>query len=1203
MATDTLTPPAKPAAAAAPVDPERPTSKLIPAVLIVLLLAGIAWTTWVAYAYVTGRMIAGPNQEVKLIFLRLEQSVHPLGQLKADDPVSYRFLRWLAIGVPPILFIGGIAFMIWRFQRGGVTPWFITTLTVLGGFGSLYLLISAGFLFFNASVGKGAINPTLFWGIVLGFFGLGAVVYTVWMYIIDGKGVGWLWATFLGILRTTVYVVIALVFLLPALQTWDRTESYSRVLILLDLSGSMNVSDEVTPEGKPGRTRMDYVLDLLTNEDGKFFKGLQEHNPVFVYGFGGTTDLEPAEFSKSPKGKEAPRWSRSDWERFAQLDLRQWVLNGLSDEGREIVSQDERFKVKDQANQEQWATEFFKDNKALLEKLGEADKRRQAAAGTAKPADRKGTAPAPVVVSSDREKMEDKGRNLDQKLKARYAILNSTNVGDAMMNVFGQEERHMLAGMIVISDFRSTQSSDATFQAVREKSIATKTPVFTIGVGEERPKIEIRITDLQAPTKASPKDSFVVRVEMDGEGMVGKDGQAPKQPVFLDVFTVDGTGNPAKEPILTLQADLEFKSTGGPVPHGQVEFKFDPEDEKMLPIRKKAIGKDGKEEALKEFDTGDEKKGEHRREYKLVARTPKAKGEMFPGKEHVSDMPVNVAIVKQPLRILLVAGGPGKDYQFTRRLFMNERAKGLVELCVFLQVTDPRGSRAQDVPENQLLKTFPNKFKVGDKDEKPDDAFYNLAKYDVIICFDPDWTKIDPADVARLEKWVDLGGGLIFVAGINTHKLTEKTNSKELSPVINLLPIIVDDDRNFTELEKPTDKPMALNIPPKGAQLATYENYDFMKLDDAGKSPVAGWSEFFYGVPRDEWKPDMPVIHGFHRCYPCKKAKQNATVLATFPDTYVREDGKVEDQPYIATATSKQGRVAYLAGDLARLRQGKNGEAYHERFWTKLARYVGVGSQMQENRSRGLLVMGRQFSAKRDIVVEAKLRGIEFSEPLPKDARPIFRVMPAGGGAAKPAFTGKLTDKKGGTWDGWFTGRVRDLAPGKYTLELDVPDSPEVIRQDFYVKEYNPELDDTRPDKDRMFTTASPMSDLRLSDAGKKRQLETILNGIARADGTRDTEPHLYFDLNSAKSIPDYLSPRSESHSNKGRIDDLWSDGPDMDPNGKPPVIDKLLGAIQWVGLKMGISSSKPMTLPLALLMIVGLLSVEWLTRKLIKLA
>ena len=68
------------------------------------------------------------------------------------------------------------------------------------------------------------------------------LVYVVWMYISDAQAVGWLWATFLGALRFTVYVLVAAVFLLPALQNMEKSESHSRVLLLIDVLGPTGIA-------------------------------------------------------------------------------------------------------------------------------------------------------------------------------------------------------------------------------------------------------------------------------------------------------------------------------------------------------------------------------------------------------------------------------------------------------------------------------------------------------------------------------------------------------------------------------------------------------------------------------------------------------------------------------------------------------------------------------------------------------------------------------------------------------------------------------------------------------------------------------------------------------------------------------------------------------------------------------------------------
>ena len=54
------------------------------------------------------------------------------------------------------------------------------------------------------------------------------------MYVRDGRAIGWPWASFLATLRCAVYLILGLVFLLPAWQVWDATENRSKIVVLLE---------------------------------------------------------------------------------------------------------------------------------------------------------------------------------------------------------------------------------------------------------------------------------------------------------------------------------------------------------------------------------------------------------------------------------------------------------------------------------------------------------------------------------------------------------------------------------------------------------------------------------------------------------------------------------------------------------------------------------------------------------------------------------------------------------------------------------------------------------------------------------------------------------------------------------------------------------------------------------------------------------
>lgn len=985
------------------------------------------------------------------------------------------------------------------------------------------------------------LEPALFWLPILVPILILGFVYAIWMYVRESRAIGWVWATFLALLRCTVYTILAGVFLLPALQTWEKNEQYSKVLILFDLSGSMNLSDEVPTEGKTMLTRLDHVAGFLTavKDKGKskdFLQRLQEKNPVSLYGFGGKLDEE---FKELKGGQGISPLELVAWLR---IDLKQWVLEGLSPDGTAKVRDSKGFDPTKPATSE-WAAEWV----------------------------RTGEVPE-FTDPNDKTVFEKKRADLPKRVDLRQQILAATNYGDSLLAMLTRESNNMLAGVIIVGDGQNNQGSPSTFDEIRRRAQFARVPIFTIAVGEEREQINIRITDLQAPEQAPPDDKFVVRVHVDGEGLADKEFE-----VFLDVI-LPGDEKPA----LTLKTTGTFKPSAGSVPHGQVEFSFDPMDTNLEPLT--VVDKmSGKREFIS---------GEGGLEWKFIARTAKHKGESFAGKEHISDA-ATVQVIKRPLRVLLVAGGPTREYQFVRRLLVNEVDKKRAELSVYLQVSDPKGQRVQDVPNERLLKAFPDSLKPPDDPTiSADERYYNLGQYDVVICFDPDWTKIPLTGLRLLQTWVqDQAGGLIVVGGpIYTWQLARtKSYGEQLRPIVDLFPVRVEEGRLVGQnIDRPTDEAWRLNFQKVG------DEFPFLKLDETGEHPLAGWEEFFTGKKSGSpISTSEKVARGFYAYFPVKSVKAGATVVATFADPrgrMVREDdpNKTDEQPYLVTMPFGGGKVVYLSsGELWRLRLYR--ENFHERFWTKLARYAGSATQLRQT-SRGVLVMSRQFTAGQQVRLEARLRGANLNEPLHADAEVKVKVVPPEGVVMKPSEF-KLQPKKEGEWDGWFRGQFEVKAPGEYKLDLAIPGTTDVLRSKFLVKESNPELDNARPDYGLLYALASPVSDLRVGDAQQTDLRQKLRGSIkpeltdklaANAPAGKENEPRLFFNLQTAGIIPDYLGNERKIQRSRGPIDDLWDHGPALfgyDENGKPRIV------------------------ALVLMIVVGLLSAEWLTRKLLKLA
>src|SRR6516225_10534193 len=112
----------------------------------------------------------------------------------------------------------------------------------------------------SLQIGGKEVNPYLWLAILIPVLVLG-LVYVGWQYKRDTRSIAWPWAVLLGALRVAVYLILAGIFLLPAMQTWERSEKRSRVLVLVDVSPSVaNTIDDLPEDGTaPGKpaTRLD----------------------------------------------------------------------------------------------------------------------------------------------------------------------------------------------------------------------------------------------------------------------------------------------------------------------------------------------------------------------------------------------------------------------------------------------------------------------------------------------------------------------------------------------------------------------------------------------------------------------------------------------------------------------------------------------------------------------------------------------------------------------------------------------------------------------------------------------------------------------------------------------------------------------------------------------------------------------------------
>src|SRR5262249_44181792 len=200
-------------------------------------------------------------------------------------------------------------------------------------------------------------------------------------------------------------------------------------------------------------------------------------------------------------------------------------------------------------------------------------------------------------------------------------------------------------------------------------------------------------------------------------------------------------------------------------------------------------------EALPEpsMDAASGKKVLKQGSWSVRARIPRDNREATADAEHVFERS-KILVQQKPLKVLLVASTPSREYQALRTLLVRESQEKRAELCILLQApleqiipdpADPKDTKrkqkaalkgiVQDVDENRLLVRFPDRLEVGNvklnreadwEAGDPDYRFYNLNEYDLIIALDADWSGLSAEAAKNLREWVQRqGGGLIFVAG------------------------------------------------------------------------------------------------------------------------------------------------------------------------------------------------------------------------------------------------------------------------------------------------------------------------------------------------------------------------------------------------------------------------------------------------------
>ncbi len=422
-------------------------------------------------------------------------------------------------------------------------------------------------------------------------------------------------------------------------------------------------------------------------------------------------------------------------------------------------------------------------------------------------------------------------------------------LGDALQGVLTAQRGQPMAGVIVATDGRSNAGEDP-LRAV-ESAARQNVPLFLIAAGADEGPRNVRLAEIEASEVVFVRDPMMIGVVVEARGL--RDAEAT---IVLEQRVNDGDWEPVANQRVALGEDGILKRT---------QFRVTP----------KVVG-----------------------QYEFRARVEDAGPELT-----LEDNVANVAVkvVRQQIRVLLIAGAPSPEVQFLRNALMRDQH---VEFAAWLQHADPGFRQPGDRPITRL----------------PNDLA-ELQKYDALLLIDPDMRALDPQWPEWLTHFVGQdGGGLIYVAGeLHSQQLYETADAASAAGHwTRILPVVRDPGlfRTDAEVRLSTQNTYTLDLTPEGR-----------------------------GDPIFEFHPDpvrnrsiLTSLPGMYWSFPVTRARPGATVLARHGDP--RMQNQYGRQVLLASQLYGPGRTVFIGFD-STYRWRYLSEDYFDGFWARLVDRVG----------------------------------------------------------------------------------------------------------------------------------------------------------------------------------------------------------------------------------------------------------------------
>jgi hypothetical protein len=458
---------------------------------------------------------------------------------------------------------------------------------------------------------------------------------------------------------------------------------------------------------------------------------------------------------------------------------------------------------------------------------------------------------------------------------------NATDVAGAITGVLNDLRGKRLAGVIVISDGRTSVGEAAGAQDPAELAGRFPVPIHTVIVGSIHPPRHVVVSQLVAEPTVFVRDWVAAKILIRQVGLTGPEKAMIRLvkliPNRTDLKKEDWDKLPEAEKYsesklaeqeITLGEQEKDPVTGLPgkikreIP-AELRFKPDKEDKFLLAARVELLS------------------------------NPE------PGKAaNWVTMPIDVRDTK--IKVLLIDGLPRWEYRFAVNSLKREKT---VQLTCWLMAADE--DFAQDGTPGCTITHLPQAQR---DDAQPLNGWDN---YDVVLLGDVSPLDLTGAAMEKIESFVkDRAGGFAMIAGENFAPNRYGTAN---NPIGRMLPVEIDPNPGQDRVNRVTGFKMRLRPEGESSPILRFEELPAQNLTTIGAFPDFYWYKTIVSV------------------------KPGAEVLAEHP-TVQLADGK--PAPLFVCSQYGAGRTFFAATDETWRWRYHTGTPYFDTYWLQLVRYL-----------------------------------------------------------------------------------------------------------------------------------------------------------------------------------------------------------------------------------------------------------------------